>query len=219
MLQCNSITQFLTVSSSKVFKQTWFFAFKVRTDLIYTWFGRKDEFQNPNIWLQLTFTFLHLKSLWFNTLISVLACWKNFTDVISMLQRCRWYVNFMWILKAALVNMSSVKMSLESSPSCRFISRLPVMRPAAFWVNLEVSLWLEKAMCQISHICSDIPTRNSFSHSHTNIALIDTRTRTHKHVQNLSSLLYMHARCQRIKLVYYFQREKNYATKSKSFLH
>lgn len=47
--------------------------------------------------------------------------------------------------------------SVKSLTRSLFISRFPVgMWPTALWVNLEVSLWLENAMCQISHIQSDI---------------------------------------------------------------
>lgn len=43
---------------------------------------------------------------------------------------------------------------VESLTTSLFISRLPVgVRPAAFWVNLEVSLWLAKShVSDITHM-------------------------------------------------------------------
>ncbi len=85
---------------------------------------------------------------------------------------------------------------LESLTTCLFISRLPVgMWPTAFWVNLEVSLWLEKAMCQISHIHSDIyPQKLTLAFTHKVIL---------KHSQKLPPLR-PRMMSTEIKLVYYF---------------
>lgn len=98
-----------------------------------------------------------------NTLISVLTCSKSISDVNSMLTA---------VLMECQTQIGSVRSfrlcGVESLTTCLFISRLPVgMRPAAFWVNLEVSLWLAKAMCQISHIHRDIyPQKLTLAFTH-----------------------------------------------------
>lgn len=84
-----------------------------------------------------------------NALISVLTCSKSVSDVTSMLtavlMECQSQTGSMKKFQAVC--------GVESLTTSLFISRLPVgMRPAAFWVNLEVSLWLAKShVSDITH--------------------------------------------------------------------
>lgn len=130
-----------------------------------------------------------------NTLISVLTRSKSISDVTSMLTA---------VLMECQTQIGSVRSfrpcGVKSLTTCLFISRLPVdMRPAAFWVNLEVSLWLTEAMCQISHIHRDIyPQKLTLAFTHQLVC---------KHAKKRSPLLPFMMSTE-IKLVYYFQRGK-----------